>query len=92
VVTSGRRLAAWGNFRGTYIHFVIGARALLLLLLLLLLPALARESWAGLVALGLQQLAQDTGTARCAGLRWYLGASPEELVQLYRTMYTDNYR
>lgn len=26
VVTSGRRLAAWGNLRGTYIHFVIGVR------------------------------------------------------------------
>jgi hypothetical protein len=49
VVTSGRRLAAWGNIKGTYIHFVIG-------------------------------------------LKWYLGASPEELVQLYRSMYTDDYR
>ncbi|KAK9826333.1 hypothetical protein WJX74_009762 [Apatococcus lobatus] len=47
--TSGRRLAAWGNLKATWIHFQLG-------------------------------------------LRWYLGASPEQLQQLYRAMYTDAFR
>ena len=47
--TSGRRLAAWGNLKATWIHFQLG-------------------------------------------LRWYLGASPEQLQHLYRSMYTDAYR
>ena len=47
--TSGRRLAAWGNVKATWIHFQLG-------------------------------------------LQWYLGASPEQLQQLYRAMYTDAFR
>ena len=47
--TSGRRLAAWGNVKATWIHFQLG-------------------------------------------LRWYLGASPEQMHQLYLAMYTDAFR
>ncbi len=47
--TSGRRLAAWGNLKATWIHFQLG-------------------------------------------LRWYMGASPEQMQELYRAMYTDAFR
>ncbi len=47
--TSGRRLAAWGNLKATWIHFQLG-------------------------------------------LRWYLGASPKQLQELYHRMYTDSFR
>lgn len=48
-VTSGRRLAAYGNIRGTYIHAMLSTK-------------------------------------------WYFGAPPQELHELYRKLYTDLYR
>ncbi|KAK9831526.1 hypothetical protein WJX81_005918 [Elliptochloris bilobata] len=48
-LTSGRRLAAWGNPWATYVHVAIG-------------------------------------------LSWYLGASPQQLEDLYERLYTDRFR
>ncbi len=48
-LTSGRRLAAWGNPWATYVHVVLG-------------------------------------------MSWYLGATPEQLVELYERLYTDRFR
>ena len=47
--TSGRRLAEWGNLKGTWIHFRLATH-------------------------------------------WYFGGSTEELHQLYRRLYTDDFR
>lgn len=48
-LTSGRRLAAWGNPRATFVHVIIG-------------------------------------------LSWYMGATPEQLHDIYYRMYTDRFR